>query len=79
MATNITISVDFGLDKKTVTIRKSNQSSPIIAGLLWFDLDNDGLPYKIYLRNKIHSQSESVNYEKGCLPDPVISRFYLSL
>lgn len=68
MTSIIDISVTFGNDDQLVTIRKSNTSSPIIAGLLGVDTDANMRPIRIYLRSKIHSDHADATSFTGWEP-----------
>jgi len=70
MTSRVVITVTIGTDSSVATIRNSNSSTPIVAGLLGMEFDNEGRPQRLYLRSKIHS--DSVNYE-GWEPSGAIS------
>ncbi len=70
--TTINIAVSFGSDLDLVTIKRSDRSSPIVAGLLGVDKDEKGEIITIYLRSKIHSNTDDVDF-KGWSPSGAIT------
>ncbi len=73
MGSTVTISVSFGTDPTTATIRKSNSSTPIVADVLGVETGTDNQPCRVYLRSKIHgSKDKSITYE-GWEPSGAIS------
>ncbi|MDC8832799.1 hypothetical protein [Alteromonas gilva] len=70
--TTMHISVSLSEDEKTATIRISNRSNPIIAGVLGVEKDNTGSLSKIYLNRLIHNGGKYLDYQ-GYLPSGCIS------
>lgn len=72
MTSSIRLQLEFGTDPSIVTIRKSSRSDPIIADVLGVDAGADGAPWRVYLRCKIHHDSDAERYE-GWIPSGAIS------
>lgn len=68
----VEISVSLGNDNETATVRISGRSLPIIVSVLGVECDDERQPVRIYLRNKIHTDSEYTNYV-GWVPTGAIS------
>lgn len=68
----IKIDIVFVNDSDNITVRLSGRSSPIIATVAAKDLDRQGNVSKVFLREKIISQTDSTSWE-GWLPSGAVT------